>query len=184
MSDTAPDKRTDRSADEVTRAKFKRRMIGCVLIPGLIACCCLAGWIFFANSCIHPRDEVTVIVDPGREIAKGVFADSGGQLHAMRPYFGAESYTGSFSFSHGPRDSTERMGQVRWKFGSRYGVVLEVRENNPPVTKWSVVWFRAADVPLKGRSLFTGGGTVTFDLSKGQRESLSKEKAEQFGPTR
>jgi len=97
MSEAAPDKRTDRSADEVRRAK-QRRMIFCFLIPGLLAGCCLAGWIFFFNSCKHPRDEVTVIVDPGRELALGIFADSGGQLHAMRPYsraFGG-NFTGSF----------------------------------------------------------------------------------------
>jgi len=76
-----------------------------------------------------------------------------------------------------------------WEFGARYGVLIQTETRKvsikgepyvPADENWSILWFNAGAVPIEGRSFFTGGGKVTFDLSRGQSEPLSKEEADKL----
>ncbi len=68
--------------------------------------------------------------------------------------------------------------------GARYGVVISTHHpaegGRPFVEEWNVLWFNASEVPIEGRSLFTGGGRVTFELSRGRSEPFSKEQADKL----
>jgi hypothetical protein len=66
---------------------------------------------------------------------------------------------------------------VVWKCGRRYGVVTKNTE-----TQWQVTWFEP-DALQRSSWLWylSGRGLVTFDMSKGQTESLSDCQVEGLG---
>lgn len=65
---------------------------------------------------------------------------------------------------------------IWWRFGDKYGVVMQTRNG-----EWKVAWFPAADVPLKGRTVFGGGGEAVFDLSKAEIVPLDADTVKALG---
>jgi len=49
---------------------------------------------------------------------------------------------------------------VMWKWGTRYGVLVEKKDRT-----WHATWFTPDEVPLIGRFWIVGGGKVEFDLA-------------------
>jgi hypothetical protein len=176
----------------------RRWLIGC-LIPALLAGFGLAGWITFVSVCMPPRDQVTVIIEPlllpENTKLRALVVDHHGQFHAMRCYdmmMGGLSRNGDINTVVGSGGDAKRTAIVMWEFGNRYGVLIQKitykewikgEPNVPFDENWRILWFNAADVPIEGRSFFTGGGKVAFDLSRGQSEPLSKEEAEKLRTT-
>lgn len=68
-------------------------------------------------------------------------------------------------------DATREAIPVKWLPGCRYGVVTKNVDG-----KDRIIWFDADAVAIEGHSSLTGGGTVTFDLSKGQGAPLTNEQ--------
>lgn len=141
----------------------------------------LAVLIFLAYDCAYPRDEVRVNVTgiPDDVYFLCFVAQAHGKLHAMKWYrshiFGP--FTMSDLASGGDRpDASDFQDRVAWRFGERYGVITRSRDR-----EWRITWFEAGEVPLFGRSLLTGQGTATFDLTKGQTEPLAAGDVESLG---
>ncbi len=68
-------------------------------------------------------------------------------------------------------DATRGAIPVKWLPGYRYGVLTKNVDGDH-----RIIWFEADAVAVEGRSSLTGGGTVTFDLSKGQAAPLTSEQ--------
>jgi hypothetical protein len=155
----------------------------------------------FVRPITHPRGAEDELGN-----AKALLAGSGGQIRAMQYYY--EGGLFEHDLLGGPEmELNLRQGYGRnfaWEFGDRYGFLFHKVTGGPPppppvvdkqivadkldipekaqprVETWRIVWFKAADFPIEGRSLLTGGGKVTFDMSQGQVEPLSEEEAEKL----
>jgi hypothetical protein len=174
---------------------MKRRgwLILCLILAVVPVGCFLAGWVYYVNTA--GRRVAVIVARPLHEDVRvrAIIADRAGRTRAMRCY---DTLTGEarppgaengFVTLVGTTDDGRRMEIVAWEYGERYGVVTQkiTFKEKPPGAAympfdedWSVVWFNAADAPMEERSFFTGGGKVTFDLSRGQSQALSKEEAD------
>lgn len=141
----------------------------------------LAVLIFLAYDCVYPRDEVQVNVTgiPDDVYFLCFVAQAQGKLHGMKWYrshiFGPFTMSGLTSGGD-RRQTTDFHDQVAWIFGERYGVITRGRDRG-----WRITWFEASEVPLIGRSILTGQGTATFDLTNGQTEPLPAGDVESLG---
>lgn len=141
----------------------------------------LAALIFFVYSCNNPRDRVLVTVTGVPKDVDLVFpvVESGGQISGMKAYAGG--VFGPFVLSElqslDKRSDAGGFGDpIAWLPGERYGMITMTNDG-----EWRIVWFNADAVQLTDRSLLVGGGSATFDLSRGQAEKLSDKEVTRLG---
>jgi hypothetical protein len=165
-----------------TRATvMARRLYRWPIVLGVIALSVVAGLFYFGYTCHNPRDRVHVdfVNVPGDVYFCCAACETGGVPRTMKWYIG--SIGGAFTMdpanciASSPYDRRFG-GPVEWQFGERYGVVTRSKDG-----KWRITWFDADTVPIKDRSVLTGGGKVVFDLSEGHTEPLTDDEVSALG---
>lgn len=172
---------TDRSRADGRRSLSQ---LGWVIALGLLTLLVFAGSLRVYFS-MYPRNrvKVSVIGIPDQTHFISIVAEEDGELENMdwSPGFGGMAMgrmhprdcTASFR-NPGMSDTLETF--VYWRWGARYGVVRRELDKT-----WWVTWFSAPEVPLRGRGLLAGRGSVEFDLAKGNTEPLPLEHIERLG---
>jgi hypothetical protein len=145
-----------------------RRFLFLSLAAVMIGLCVISCVIFAWTTCFGGPPAVTVTVTNFRPGAFYfcVVCDDEGQLCAMHWDIKYITRIDVPPSTDGYRDPSWPSNQpivrnVRWRTGTRYGVVQRSVDK-----QWTVTWFEAGDVPgIEERS-------VTFDLSRGRTEPL------------
>jgi hypothetical protein len=160
-----------------------------VSIRGCAACLVLCLLVVGAATTLillqcHPRGRVEISVknipDGTRFLCLAAESDDGLKLMDWSPQM-------IVPFRMPPRDCIMSYGSsddrapmtgrhVMWEFGDRYGIVT-ARGNDD----WWITWFPAEKLPLEGRGLILGGGTVDVDLAQGTTEKLQPDLLARVG---
>jgi hypothetical protein len=151
---------------------------GIVVLPAAAVVAC---FLFFLTACNDPnRIEVVFQNVPEKTIGIAVVVEVNGTVDSMWEvirYVGSNTAVGPSAWQWHPHPTNNREWYaVRWKQGSRFGVVSQRNDKT-----WWVTWFDPEQVPIMDRSRVFGGGTVVFDLAKGQTQQFPPEKAKSLG---
>ncbi|HBI44930.1 MAG TPA: hypothetical protein DDY78_19050 [Planctomycetales bacterium] len=139
--------------------------------------------LFLVYTCPYPPDHVCFVITNVPDDARFLclLSDSQGRMRPMQWYVGemlqkpAKVAPKPYSFDYG-RNEHASAGFVAWEIGDRYGVAVKSASGT-----WQVFWLPAAQVPLEGRSVIFGGGTIRIDLSKVVAQPLSDDAANALG---
>lgn len=147
------------------------------LVLGLLTLLVLGGCGAFAFTTCNPPDRVRVFVDNISDDTQfiSVAADTPEgpvSLNWSWTYFGLphEAHPAKRNIVMGePPRMVEYGPSVRWRTGSRYGVVMQTQKG-----EWKVAWFPAGDIP-------TSHWEAHFDLNKAEIVPLDAETVKTLG---